>query len=108
MTITMHLHAEPFQKIKNGKKKIEMRIKDEKRSKIKVGDIIEFENRKTKEIISKKVINIYNYKNFEELIKNYNKEILGYNEEDNILEELEIYYPKEEQEKLGVIAIELE
>ena len=67
-----------------------MRIKDEKRSTIKVGDTIKFENRKTKEIISKIIINIYNYKNFEELIKNYNKEILGYNEEDNILEELEI------------------
>ena len=108
MTIKMHLHDEPFQKIKNGKKKIEMRIKDEKRSTIKVGDTIEFENRKTKEIISKIIINIYNYKNFEELIKNYNNEILGYNEEDNILEELEIYYPKEEQEKFRVIAIELE
>lgn len=104
----MHLHDEPFQKIKNGKKKIEMRIKDEKRSTIKVGDTIEFENRKTKEIISKIIINIYNYKNFEVLIKNYNKEILGYNEEDNILEELEIYYPKDEQEKFGVVAIELE
>lgn len=108
MIIKMHLHDEPFQKIKNGKKKIEMRIKDEKRSTIKVGDTIEFENRKTKEVISKKIINLYSYKNFEELIKNYNKEILGYNEEDNILEELEIYYPKEEQEKYGVIAIETE
>ena len=108
MMIKMHLHDEPFQKIKNGKKKIEMRIKDEKRSTIKVGDTIEFENRKTKEVISKKIINLYSYKNFEELIKNYNKEILGYNEEDNILEELEIYYPKEEQEKYGVIAIETE
>lgn len=108
MTITMHLHDKPFQKIKSGKKKIEMRIKDEKRSKIKVGDTIEFENRKTKKTISKKIINIYNYKNFEELIKNYDKEILGYNKDDNILEKLEIYYPKEEQEKFGVIAIELE
>ena len=108
MIIKMHLHDEPFQKIKNGKKKIEMRVKDEKRSTIKVGDTIEFENRKTKEVISKKIINLYSYKNFEELIKNYNKEILGYNEEDNILEELEIYYPKEEQEKYGVIAIETE
>ena len=54
MMIKMHLHDEPYKKIKNGKKKIEMRIKDEKRSTIKVGDTIEFENRKTKEVISKK------------------------------------------------------
>lgn len=45
----MRLHNAPFELIKNGTKTIEIRLNDEKRSLIKEGDIIEFENRITKE-----------------------------------------------------------
>ena len=40
----MHLNEEPYQKIKNGLKVIEVRCNDEKRQNISIGDIIEFEN----------------------------------------------------------------
>ena len=42
MIHTMKLDAEPFEKIKNGSKTVELRLFDEKRQKIKPGDIIEF------------------------------------------------------------------
>ena len=56
----------PFELIKNGTKTIEIRLNDEKRSLIKEGDIIEFENRITKEKLKTKVIKLYKFDNFEE------------------------------------------
>ena len=38
----MHLHKEPFLQIAEGKKTIELRLNDEKRRKINVGDEIVF------------------------------------------------------------------
>ncbi len=38
----MHLYKEPFEMIKSGKKKIEIRLNDEKRQKLKIGDTIVF------------------------------------------------------------------
>ena len=40
----MNLNNRPFQLIKNGSKSVEMRLYDEKRAKIKVGDQISFTN----------------------------------------------------------------
>lgn len=42
MLHTMKLKQEPFEKIKNGFKTIELRLYDEKRQKVQVGDYIEF------------------------------------------------------------------
>ena len=52
-----------------------------KRSLIKEGDIIEFENRITKEKLKTKVIKLYKFDNFEELYKNFDKISLGYTED---------------------------
>jgi len=41
-THEMRLHPRPFDRIRNGEKVIEMRLNDEKRQEIKVGDHIEF------------------------------------------------------------------
>ncbi|MBU1091861.1 hypothetical protein KKA27_03305 [Patescibacteria group bacterium] len=42
MTIIKHHRLpDPFERIKRGEKKIEIRLFDEKRQKIKIGDIIE-------------------------------------------------------------------
>ena len=47
----MKLQDDPFTKIKNKTKTIEMRLNDEKRKKIKQNDLIEFTNIKSKEIL---------------------------------------------------------
>lgn len=54
----MRLNNGPFELIKNGTKTIEIRLNDEKRSLINEGDIIEFENRITKEKLKTKVIKL--------------------------------------------------
>ena len=40
---SLHLNAEPFEKIKAGTKYVEMRLFDEKRRQFKVGDELVFE-----------------------------------------------------------------
>lgn len=44
MKHNMKLNNEPFELIENGSKKIELRLYDEKRRKLRVNDLIEFTN----------------------------------------------------------------
>ncbi len=104
----MHLNEEPFEKIKNGTKTIEMRIYDGKRRKMHKGDIIEIENRSTGEIMTVEILNMFVLSSFGEIYAKWNKVALGYNEEDIAKpEDMEQYYSKEEIEENGVVAIEL-
>lgn len=104
----MKLNNEPFECIKNGTKTIELRLNDEKRKLLTVGDYIEFANRVTNEKLLVEVIDLFKYNSFEELYKHYNKIEMGYsiNEEANP-KDMENYYSKEEQEKYGVLGIKI-
>lgn len=104
----MKLNNEPFECIKNGTKTIELRLNDEKRKLLTVGDYIEFTNRVTNEKLLVEVINLFKYNSFEELYKHFNKIEIGYsiNEEANP-KDMENYYSKEEQEKYGVLGIKI-
>lgn len=105
---SMRLHNEPFAKIKNGTKTVELRLYDEKRRLLNVGDSIEFTNRVTNEKIVKKITNLVLYPNFNELYKHYTGIEMGYNDDDNINpNDMNQYYSLEEQAKYGVIAIEI-
>jgi len=57
----MKLHDDPFQLIKLGTKTIELRLLDEKRSLINIGDSIEFTNRLTNEKIIVMVKGLHKY-----------------------------------------------
>lgn len=105
----MHLDNKCFEKIKNGTKTIEVRLYDEKRRELKVGDIITFDNRSNDEKMNVKVINLYVYKNFEELYKHHDKITLGYNEDEIASpSDMRMYYSFEDTIKNGVVAIEIE
>lgn len=104
----MRLNEEPFRKIKSGSKTIEIRLNDEKRSKLQIGDIIEFENRMSKEKIQVKVINLHFFKSFEDLYKKFDKVSLGYDEDDAAkASDMRKYYSKSDEEKYGVVGIEI-
>lgn len=104
----MRLNDEPFNLIKNGTKTIELRLNDEKRQLLKIKDLIEFTNRKTEEKLLTEIINLHHYNSFEELYKYFDKEAIGYNENEIVdPKDMEEYYPKEEQEKYGVVGIEI-
>lgn len=104
----MKLNNDPFKNIKNGTKTIELRLNDEKRQLLKIKDLIEFTNRETLEQMLVEIKNLYHYPSFEELYKHFDKVAMGYNEDEEANpKDMEEYYPKEEQEKYGVLGIEI-
>lgn len=104
----MKLRNKPFMMIKNGEKKIEMRLYDEKRMLINVGDVIEFKNIDSDEIIKTLVVNLYRFNSFKELYDYFDKGLLGYeNNDEASYVDMEEYYSREEQKKYGVLGIEI-
>ena len=104
----MKLNNGPFKNIKNGTKKIELRLNDEKRQLLKIKDLIEFTNRETLEQLLVEIENLYHYPSFEELYKHFDKVAMGYKEDEEAdPKDMEEYYSKEEQEKYGVLGIEI-
>ena len=75
--------------IKNKTKTIEMRLNDEKRSLIKIGDSIVFTNNVSGETLEVEVIDIKKYRDFKELYKDYNiminYEVNGKKDENNTI-----------------------
>lgn len=104
----MNLNNEPFNCIKDGTKTIELRLNDKKRQLLKENDLIEFTNRTTLENIIVEIVKLYKYSNFNELYKHFDKISMGYGKDDIANpKDMEQYYSKEEQDKYGVVAIEI-
>ena len=106
----MKLHADPFEKIKSGEKTIELRLYDEKRQQIKEGDAIIFTNTATGEKLTATVKKLHRFASFEELYKALPLLQCGYTAEDidnASPADMAQYYSAEEQEKYGVVGIEL-
>lgn len=110
MKYYMHLKENPFLKIWEGKKTIELRLYDEKRRKIKVGDLIEFENESNpRQKITANVIAIHTFESFMQLYAELPLEKCGYapNEVNQAsASDMDAYYAPEEQKKYGVVGIE--
>ena len=102
----MHLDKSPFERIKNGKKKIEGRLNDKKRQKIKMGDEIIFILRGTNEKLKVKVINLKKYKNFGEMFDktDINLWATDINTNKKFAKSFS-YYSDEEIKNLGTVAI---
>ena len=110
MTHYMRLNNEPYTLIKTGQKTIELRLNDEKRRTIKTGDRIVFTNITSDEKLTATVINLYKFKDFTELYASLSLSKCGYAEIDlksAKAEDMLIYYTKEQQEKYGVLGIEI-
>ena len=106
-----HLHPDIFDIVKNGSKNVEVRLNDEKRKKLKIGDNISFLKRPNEdEVIEATITALKYFDSFEELIDNYPIEnlFLSTYTKDMFLKELERFYSREDQDKYGVVAIEFE
>ena len=104
----MKLKEEPFNKIKEQTKTIELRLLDEKRKLLKIKDEIEFRNIVTNEKLLTVIEDLYKYDSFEELYKHFDKVSLGYNEDEEAsYKDMEKYYSKEEQNMYGVVGIKI-
>ena len=105
----MKLKPSPFTLIKEGKKTIELRLYDEKRKLISIGDTITFTNTNdSKDIIKSSVIDLYLFDSFEELYNTLPLNECGYTDVKNASYlDMEKYYSKEEQSKYGVVGIKI-
>lgn len=110
MTHQMNLHNSPFEMIKKGAKTYELRLYDEKRRLISVGDSIIFTNTKTGEQLTAKVENLHIFKGFKELYDALPLDKCGYLKEElktASYTDMSEYYPQEKQNKYGALAIEI-
>ena len=105
----MKLAAAPFEKIVSGEKVIESRLYDEKRQQINLGDQIEFtSNDDASRKIMTTVKALYRYSDFENLFSDFSPSLFGGTSKEKLLEEIETFYPEEEQRRYGVIGIKIE
>ena len=107
----MNLTPAPMQEIRTGNKAIELRLNDEKRKQISVGDTIKFINTEdSNDTLRVKVVDLFLFSSFAELYDNLPLLNCGYNE-DNINtaspDDMEMYYSREKQNKYGVVGIEI-
>ena len=110
MTHSMKLHSAPFSMIKSGKKTIELRLYDEKRRKINIGDKIIFTNNQSGEELTVEVVKLHIFDSFEELYSSLPLLKCGYTEEDvdgAHFSDMEEYYSADKQKEYGVLGIEI-
>ena len=104
----MNLWHAPFLAIKEGRKTVEMRLNDERRSKIKVGDLILFKEKDSGEEILAEVVELRAFKDFYELYSRYSKQEIGYRD-DEIADpkDMLLYYTEDAIAKWGALAIRI-
>ena len=106
----MQLRDEYFDKINKGEKIYEIRLSDEKRKKIRIGDDIlflkysDFHKR-----IKVRVLHIYNHKSIEEVLNVYSLDALGFKgmSKPEVLDIITQIYPKTEIKKHGLVLIHI-
>lgn len=106
--MTMHkmrLTEDNFRLIQSGQKRTELRVNDEKRRLIVVGDEIEFQNRANPtELLTREVTRLDHYPDFRALYVGVRAEYPDYTEQ-TFVERMRRYYPQEEEQKYGAVAI---
>jgi ASC-1-like (ASCH) protein len=103
----MKLQPNPFGKIKDGSKTIEIRLNDEKRQLINIGDEIIF-TLATNELenIRAKVIRLSKFPTFKDLCMAFPPEQYGSESQEEYVAMYK-YYSREDEQKYGVLAIEV-
>lgn len=109
----LRLHPRPFAKICAGVKTIEMRLNDEKRRGMAVGDMLTFISRETGERVRARVVRRLQYATFAELVARHDTAAMGYGPEweerlkagDHGMYE---WYSRDEEREWGVVGLEIE
>ena len=111
MTHEMKLQPEYYNFILNGTKRIEIRLYDEKRQSIKLGDTIKFlKEPELSESFNAKVTGLLSYNSFKDMFKDFDISILSDKSmtKEELIKVLEQFYTKEKQEQYGVLGIRIE
>ena len=104
----MRLNPAPFSMIRSGEKTIELRLYDEKRKRIAVGDTITFTETDTGEQMTVSVTALHVFPSFQELYRALPLSACGYTEAELASaspDDMLAYYSAEQQQKYGVVGI---
>lgn len=111
LVIEMTLNNEPFKQIDDGIKTVEIRLNDEKRQRLQVGDIIQFIRKDhIEDHLRAKVVALHKFTSFKQLFSSDltpQTGFYGYTIEEAI-EKMREYYDETNENKYGVLAIEIE
>lgn len=104
----MNLQPKYFDFIKDGTKRIQLRLYDEKRQSIQIGDIIEF-TKSENEKFKAEVVGLLRYDSFADLFEDFDISILADSSmtKQELLEVLGEFYSEEKQAEFGVIGIRI-
>ena len=106
MNYDMNLTKKYFNLLKEGSKDIEVRLLDEKRSNLKEGDTITFNN--ANQLIKTKVIKIHSYNSVSDLVNATSLKRIGLDENKDIaIKQISDIYSKEKVSTHKILAIEL-
>lgn len=105
MKHSMPIMKMAFDRIVNGRKKIEMRLWDEKRQELKLNDIIEFICTDTEEKVLCLVHGLAIFENFNDLIDNIPLELFGYDNKEEVKVRINRIYTYGEQLACHVVGI---
>ena len=105
---TMNVKTKYYNLLKSGEKTIELRLFDEKRQKIKIGDEILFSDSSNQDDNFKAtVLNLHRAESFTELCKIITPGQAGFSSEEELIKVLEEFYTPSAQKKFGVVGIEI-
>jgi ASC-1-like (ASCH) protein len=106
-THKMNLEPYSYGQILSGKKSIEVRLYDDKRMKIKIGDIIEFTNNFDHDVVSTKVVDMSVFGTFKELVDKYPVSEFGFDDRGVLLDTIYRFYSREDEARFGVVGIHI-
>ena len=105
MIHTMGLNAPSFDKIVDGSKTIELRLYDDKRREIKIGDVIEFSKIDSKDKVRRKVTALLNFADFEAMIDCLPLSLFGHADKESVKVGVNKIYPIDKQRAVTVLGI---
>jgi len=105
---TMSVRSEYFQMIKSGQKDIELRPYDDKRKKIRIGDIFQlFDTENPTEYIFCEVLNMHVAQDFDSLFKKIDIKRAGFANVEELINTVTKFVSKEKLEQEQVVGIEI-
>ncbi|MCR4961631.1 MAG: ASCH domain-containing protein [Lachnospiraceae bacterium] len=108
----MRLAEGPFERIKSGQKKMELRLNDSKRRNLDIDDYIIFKKMpEEKEEIAVKVRSLHKYRSFKDLFEELSDEEFGIATNLSVneaVERMREFYSEEDEKTYGVLGIGIE
>lgn len=111
MNHEMKLREIYFEKIKNGEKIYEIRLNDEKRQLLKIGDTITFQNESNlNDTIETKIVDLQKFDTFFDMASTLDLSLVGFDNtpKEKVVQIYHEFYPVEKETKYKVLAIKIQ